>query len=134
MKAAAVRDAGPARRFGLGSSGNSLRNVVPRDRAAGFVTYVCVIVLGGTAIVALNLDDLDAMVRYEPFTFWLLAGLALLIDVLPFAAPGRRADLSIFPSISFSFAVLLGWGLVPAILVQTGAVVVSSIRLRHAPW
>src|SRR5262249_15595635 len=107
--------------------------IVPRDRALAFLTYIAGVVVAAAAIVTLNFDGLSA-VRNQSGTFWLIASLAVVIDALPFAAPGRRADLSIFPSISFSFAILLGWGLVPAILVQAAAVVVSSIRLRHAPW
>ena len=119
---------------GNSRSGHSLRNVVPRDRAAGFVTFVCAVVLAATTVLAVNVDDTRAVFEYEPLTFWLIASLAVLIDGLPFAAPGRRGDLSIFPSISFTFAVMLGWGVVPAIMVQSAAVLVSSVRLRHAPW
>lgn len=134
MKAAAPPDAGVSGRRGIGSRGNRLRNAVPQERAPGFVTYIGIVVLGGTTILAWNIQDVRTVLDSDPLAFWLIAALAVLIDALPFSAPGRRADLSIFPSISFSFAVLLGWGLVPAILVQSAAVVVSSIRLRHAPW
>jgi diguanylate cyclase (GGDEF)-like protein len=134
MKAATLPDGGATGRRGIESRSESLRNAVPRDRAPGFVTYIGIVALGGTAILALNIQDVRSILDIDPLAFWIIAALAVLIDALPFAAPGRRADLSIFPSIGFSFAVLLGWGLVPAILVQSAAVVVSSVRLRHPPW
>lgn len=48
--------------------------------------------------------------------------------------PGRRQSSAAFPSTCFTFAILLGWGLGPAVAVQAVAVVVSGWRLRHAVW
>ncbi len=58
----------------------------------------------------------------------------MIVDARPFNAPGREPDATSSPSIAFTFALLLGWGLGPAVAVQSAAVVVSSVRLRHAPW
>jgi diguanylate cyclase (GGDEF)-like protein len=40
----------------------------------------------------------------------------------------------VFPSICFTFAILLAWGLGAAVAVQAAAVAVSSWRMGHRPW
>ncbi|WP_232534257.1 bifunctional diguanylate cyclase/phosphodiesterase [Plantactinospora sp. KBS50] len=63
-----------------------------------------------------------------------MAVLAVAGDAHPFTPSGQRPSPAVFPSICFSFAILLGWGLGPAVAVQTLAVVVASWRMRHAVW
>jgi diguanylate cyclase (GGDEF)-like protein len=63
-----------------------------------------------------------------------MAALAVVSDVRPFTPPGPRQLSPVFPSICFTFAILLIWGLWPAVAVQTVAVVASSARMRHRPW
>ena len=48
--------------------------------------------------------------------------------------PGRRMSSAVFPSICFTFAILIDSGLLAALAVQAAAVVVSSWRMRHKPW
>ncbi len=112
----------------------ALRNVVPRERAPAFFGFAATVVLTGVAVALFSFTELSTTVREAPASFWLIAILAVLVDTRPFNAPGRSQASAIFPSICFSYALLLGWGLAPAIIVQTAAVVVASVRLRHAPW
>ncbi|MEV0719935.1 EAL domain-containing protein [Asanoa sp. NPDC050611] len=64
--------------------------------------------------------------------FWLLAGLAVLADARAFIATGRRGrPVIICPSLCFSFAILLCWGLGPAIAVQLVAAAVVAWRMRY---
>lgn len=66
--------------------------------------------------------------------FWTMAVLAVVCDARPFVPPGRRQTSAVYPSTCFTFAILLGWGLGPAVVVQALGVVVSGWRMRHAPW
>jgi diguanylate cyclase (GGDEF)-like protein len=112
----------------------SLRNSVPPDRAVPFYGFVGTVVVLAAAVVAMPLADLPARLGDLPAAFWLMAALAVLSDSRPFMPPGRRQSSAVFPSICFTFAILLAWGLGPAIAVQAAAVAVSSWRMRHAAW
>lgn len=69
-----------------------------------------------------------------PSEYWVFAALAAASEVVPFVAPGFRRRLSpVFLSVCFAFAVLLLWGVGPALVVQTGAVAVIALRLRLDP-
>jgi diguanylate cyclase len=113
------------------------RQVVPPDRAAVFFPYVGAVVLGGIGVVASDLGTLAASVGALPVSFWVIAALAVVVDARPLAARApaeARDDAGVFGSIAFTFAILLGWGLALAVVVQVAAVIVSSVRLRHAVW
>jgi diguanylate cyclase (GGDEF)-like protein len=112
---------------------------VPRDRAVRFYAYVTAVVgvavLGAGPTVAGLLGVLGAM----PSSFWVIAGLAVLLGAVPLVVPGlvvpgRGSASTAGPSVAFTFAALLGWGLGPAVGVAASAVVASSIRLRDPPW
>jgi diguanylate cyclase (GGDEF)-like protein len=109
-------------------------NVVPREQARWLFLYVGLVFVAALAVFAPSLADLPEIVRAGDPEFWLIVVLALVVDARPFAAPGQAPVATVFPSIAFSFALLLGWGLAPAVLMQALAVVVSSVRLRRAPW
>jgi diguanylate cyclase (GGDEF)-like protein len=110
----------------------ALRNSVPPSRSLPFFTLVGSVVAGGAAVAALSLSQLPD--TGLPVEFWLMAALATFADARPFTPPGRRQTLAVFPSVCLTFAILLAWGLGPAILVQAAAVAVSSWRMRHAAW
>ncbi|HEV7713133.1 MAG TPA: EAL domain-containing protein [Asanoa sp.] len=66
---------------------------------------------------------------------WLLAGLAVLADARAFIATGRGGrPVIVCPSLCFSFAILLHWGLGPAIAVQLAAAAVVAWRMRYPPF
>ncbi len=82
-------------------------------------------------ILLLGVPRLSVFIRVAPWEFWTLAALALIGDARPFALSGdRRFPTTIYPSVCFSFAVLLVWGPVPAVAVQAVAAVAGTIRLR----
>ncbi|GIF52428.1 diguanylate cyclase (GGDEF)-like protein [Asanoa ferruginea] len=110
------------------------RNSVPAERAAPFYTFVGAVITVAVVVSAASISRLPEQLPDLPTAFWLMAALAVLCDYRPFAPPGPRQSSAVFPSICFTFAILLAWGLGPAILVQAAAVVSSSIRLRHATW
>ncbi|WKU04530.1 bifunctional diguanylate cyclase/phosphodiesterase [Micromonospora sp. HUAS LYJ1] len=111
-----------------------LRNSFPGGREGPFLGLVAGVVgLAALATVA-SLVDLVDRPDGLPAAFWTMAVLAVGCDARPFVPSGRRQTSAVFPSTCFTFAILLGWGLGPAVLVQAVAVAVSGIRLRHAPW
>ncbi|HYN93676.1 MAG TPA: EAL domain-containing protein [Pilimelia sp.] len=112
----------------------STRNSVPRERATPFFGYVVVVVAAGGALVAGPIAALPDRLAELPPAFWVMAALAVVSDARPFTPPGRRQSAAIFPSVCFTFAIMLAWGLGPAVAVQAGAVAVSSWRMRYAPW
>jgi diguanylate cyclase (GGDEF)-like protein len=64
--------------------------------------------------------------------FWLMTALALLAASRAFVTSGTRGTaVVICPTLCFTFAILLCWGLGPAIVVQLAAIVVVALRLRH---
>ena len=66
-----------------------------------------------------------------PAAFWVMALLALAVDVRPYLVASRRASSVILPSICFTFAIALAWGLVPAVAVQLASVAVAGARMRQ---
>jgi diguanylate cyclase (GGDEF)-like protein len=66
-----------------------------------------------------------------PAEFWVLAGLALLVDARPYVVANRRASSVILPSICFTFAIVVAWGFAPAVAVQLASVTVAGARMRQ---
>jgi diguanylate cyclase (GGDEF)-like protein len=112
----------------------ALRNSVPPERAAVFFGFAAAIIGAATAVVAVPLVGLPDLLPQLPAAFWVMAALAVFSDARPFTPPGRRQSSAVFPSICFTFAIMLAWGLGPAIAVQAAAVAVSAWRMRHAVW
>jgi diguanylate cyclase (GGDEF)-like protein len=110
------------------------RNSVPAERAASFYTFVGAVITVAVLLCAAPISRLPEQLPDLPTAFWVMAALAVLCDYRPFAPPGPRQSSAVFPSICFTFAIMLAWGIGPAVLVQAAAVVVSSWRLHHAPW
>ena len=110
------------------------RNSVPPGRVAPFAGFIAGILALAALAAAGPLRTLPDELPRMPAAFWTMAALAVVCDARPFVPPGRRQTSAVFPSTCFTFAILLGWGLGPAVAVQAVAVVVSGWRMRHAAW
>ncbi|WP_433531843.1 putative bifunctional diguanylate cyclase/phosphodiesterase [Micromonospora sp. CA-263727] len=111
------------------------RNLVPPGRAAHFSAFVAGVLAVAVLVSAHALVSLATTLPELPAAFWTMAALAVACDARPFLPLGRRQSSSaVFPSTCFTFAILLGWGLGPAVAVQAVAVLVSGVRMGHAPW
>ncbi|MET7818301.1 putative bifunctional diguanylate cyclase/phosphodiesterase [Micromonospora zamorensis] len=110
------------------------RNSLPPGRATPFATFVVGILVVAALTAAVPLASLPDEVSRLPVAFWTMAVLAVVCDARPFVPPGRRQTSAVFPSTCFTFAILLGWGLGPAVVVQAMGVIVSGWRMRHAAW
>lgn len=110
-----------------------VRNRVPANRKRAFAIYAAVIIALAGALLVTALDGLPSLSRANQ-GFWIMAALAVLADIRPVTLPGRWNTAAIYPSVCFTFAIMLIYGTVPAVLAQAVAVAVSSWRLRHAAW
>jgi diguanylate cyclase (GGDEF)-like protein len=111
----------------------ALRNMPPPEREGVFFTYVGTVCAVAVVLLAPQLSDLRDIAHVSQATFWLLATLAIAADLRPLQSPGKHASV-VFPSICFTFAILLMWGFAAASVVQVAAVVGAAIQLRHRPW
>jgi diguanylate cyclase len=91
--------------------------------AAGLARLV---VVGGTVAASTPWWPAPGRATGLPAAFWVMAVLAVLADLRPDVAPGRRASAVVLPSVCLTFAIVLAWGPVPALAVQAVAVVVGT--------
>src|SRR5262245_59126589 len=94
-------------------------------------TAYTVVVIGLAAVIGLTqLPHAGMQAAHQP-ELWLVAALALLAGTQAFisAVPGGE-PVVICPTICFTFAILLCWGLGPAIIAQLLAVVVVAWKLK----
>ena len=103
----------------------------PRRRQALLWFNVAVVVLA-LGITVSQGERTWAAARTYP-NLWIMAGLAVLAGTQAFVAATPRDGLPIIicPTVCFSFAILLCWGLGPAIIAQMLAVAVVAWRLRR---
>ena len=97
--------------------------------------YCIAVALVGAAVlatlVAISPVDLDG--HYRTIEFLALAGSVMIGELFPIEAPRRSGDGEITVSVMFSFALLLGVGLVPALAAQLIASVVQD-GIARKPW
>src|SRR5262245_5252609 len=99
------------------------------QRSGAFGAYAAVIGLIGVTMVALHPAQL-AVAAAKP-ACWLMTGLALAVAAQAFVVTDRRGQpIVTCPSLCFTFAILLCWGVAPAIVAQTASVAVVGLRLR----
>ncbi|HKD97859.1 MAG TPA: EAL domain-containing protein, partial [Micromonosporaceae bacterium] len=111
----------------------ALRNMAPPEREGVFFTYVGTVCAVALVLLAPELPDLRNVAHVSEATYWLLAALAVIADLRPLQSPGKHASV-VFPSICFTFAILLMWGFAAAAVVQIAAVVGAAVQLGHRPW
>ena len=100
-------------------------------RPVGYLGFGAVIVGSAALFTAVPLAGLPARLPHLPAAFWLMALLAVVCDARPFTPVGRRRSSAVFPSICFTFAILLAWGFALAVAVQTLAAALSGRPQRH---
>ena len=115
-----------------------MRNRVPAARRRAFGFYVGSVMLLAAILVV---DDFlvlpKTMAGLTPtmeLGLCIMALVAVAADAFPVTLPGRWNTAAIFPSITFTFCILLLYGVALAVIVQTLAVAMSSWRMKHAFW
>ncbi|MEV0648497.1 EAL domain-containing protein [Phytomonospora sp. NPDC050363] len=112
----------------------NFRNTAPPNRAGIFFGYVGLVMAVSAVILTLTAPSIGDVLAVAPAAFWALAVLAVVVDALPLSPPGPRQSAIVVMSTCFSYAILFGWGLGPAIVVQILATAVSSWRCRYTVW
>jgi diguanylate cyclase (GGDEF)-like protein len=101
-----------------------------RPIPASFDRYAAVVVVAALAatVLAVRTGGLDGATA--ELTFWVLAGLVVAGELLPIKVPDRFSYDSVTVSSAFAYALLLAFGLLPALLVYALAAVVADRRDR----
>src|SRR5215470_16021977 len=96
--------------------------------------YGAVVVALAAAITASQFPVVESTAHDFP-NLWLMTGLALLAGLQAFKVtrPGGAAVI-ICPTTCFTFAILLCWGLGPAVLAQAAAIGVVTWKFRLPLW
>jgi diguanylate cyclase (GGDEF)-like protein len=92
-----------------------------------------VIAAGGPLVVAAALQDMTT-VNQSLAEFWILVGFVALGELLPVELTRLDGDGEITTSTIFSFAVLIRFGLWPAILAQVLASIGADLAQRKPVW
>jgi len=95
------------------------------ERRRGLVVTVLLAAVADAVLWGVDAD----VFRELPAAYWLMATLALVVDVRPYVLADRRSSSVILPSVCFTFAIALAWGLVPALVVQLASVTVAGVRM-----
>ncbi|HET7529406.1 MAG TPA: EAL domain-containing protein [Mycobacteriales bacterium] len=114
-------------------SDDEARNLAPRNGA--FWAYLGSVTAAGlvlTGAVLLRLTDGD--VRLMGSAFFVVAGLLVLLELRPLVTAGSPDANGVSTSTAFVFALLLHWGLAPALLMMTIATILADVVRRKAPW
>ncbi|MGH8792334.1 MAG: putative bifunctional diguanylate cyclase/phosphodiesterase, partial [Stackebrandtia sp.] len=116
----------------------SLRNTAPPQRRLGFFSYVSVVM--GTAVIAVTATAILTPATWKqdagavPVAVWLMALLAVAVELRPVLTPGARYSQAAMISLSFTIAVLVTWGFLPALIVQTVAAAWTFTFLGATLW
>ncbi|HUA04271.1 MAG TPA: bifunctional diguanylate cyclase/phosphodiesterase [Solirubrobacteraceae bacterium] len=97
--------------------------------------YCIAVALVGAAVLAalVATSPVDLGGHYRTIEFLALAGSVMIGELFPIEAPRRSGDGEITVSVMFSFALLLGVGLIPALAAQLIASVVQD-GIARKPW
>jgi diguanylate cyclase (GGDEF)-like protein len=111
---------------------NDTRDTGPRVGSPPWIHLSAVSVLGFVvlAVSLTRLTGLDMLVRLP--LFWLLIALIVAGQIWPIVTPGKSGLESALASITFSFAVLLYWGLPVALLLRAAATLGVGIAQRKS--
>jgi diguanylate cyclase (GGDEF)-like protein len=114
-------------------SDDEARNVAPRDgRFWAYLGLVTAVGLGLTGSVLLDLTGNDFALMGA--AFYVAAGLLVMLELRPLVTAGSPDANGVSTSTAFVFALLLHWGLGPALLMMTIATILADVVRRKAPW
>ena len=99
-----------------------------------FLAYAVAMVISGGAVAISQFPQFLEVARSEP-RFWLVALLAVLAAWYAFVSPSVGGVWTVIsPTVCFTFAILLCWGVGPAVVAQVVAVAGVAWRVRQPPW
>jgi diguanylate cyclase (GGDEF)-like protein len=98
-----------------------VRNYIAVVTVAGLATLLCLAVIDGVDIPV------------DSAAFWVIGALVVIGELFPIVVPFHDQRQEVTTSTTFVFALLLMFGLAPAVLAQCLASVISD-RHRAVPW
>jgi GGDEF domain-containing protein len=110
----------------------------PRDSApaeAGpFYRYIAAVCLAGALVLVASL--ISALTHHVPFDspYLYVVLLLLVAELRPLIKTDRRDPGGLTTSEAFVFALLLHWGLAPALLAMVVAIGIADTARRRRPW
>ena len=116
----------------------SLRNTAPRQRRNVFFGYVVTVVVLAVSAVVVTVVMTPVLraggLAVVPTSAWLMAAMAIVVELRPVLPPGSRHSQAAMISLSFIIALLPTWGYLPALIVQTIVAVLIFTGIRAAAW
>src|SRR5215470_11300127 len=109
------------------------RNIGPRVGSPLWIHMTAVTIGGavGFVLAVTRLMDMSSLAM-QPL-FWVVAAMVVLGDFWPIVTPGRSSVEAPLASVTFSFAMLIAWGLPVAVLVRATSTMVTFLAKRKAP-
>jgi diguanylate cyclase (GGDEF)-like protein len=109
------------------------RDIPPRVGSPLWIHVTAVIVVGIGAF-AFAESHLNHLVLFHQVLFWVLAAMLLLGEIWPIGNPSRSDLKAPSASVTFSFAILLAWGLPVAVLLRVVSTVLASFGRGRSPY
>jgi diguanylate cyclase (GGDEF)-like protein len=109
------------------------RNIGPRVGSPLWI-HMTVVTIAGAGVFVLavtRLMDMSGLARRP--VFWVVVAMVVLGDIWPIVTPGRSSREAPLASVTFSFAMLIVWGLPVAVLVRATSTMVTFLAKRKAP-
>ncbi|MCH7231005.1 bifunctional diguanylate cyclase/phosphodiesterase [Glycomyces sp. L485] len=114
-----------------------MRNTAPREHPGRYYGFMAAVAVGAVVIAALTAAQAgspDTGWFSAPFALWLTAGLALFAEL----RPARWAGLGMSPiamiSLTYVYSTMVTWGFVPALIVQSAAMMLLYVQLGASLW
>ena len=112
--------------------------ITPANRKRMLISarrYNALIIAAGFGVFGvLALTNAPLWEHRSPLELWVLAGLVIAGEMLPIRY-SRNGEMSeVVTSTTFSFALLLSWGIAPALLAQVTASLVADLARRKSWW
>ena len=114
---------------------NDARDIDPR---VGSPLWIHLMTVTAVGTVAFSLSMLSLHDVFDPHglitqpVFWLLAVLVVIGEIWPIITPGRTGQDSPVASVTFSFAVLIFWGLPVALLLRATSTLIVGLAERKS--
>src|SRR4051812_6131744 len=92
-----------------------------------FATYGLIVSLAGIGL-AVALVATGETVPLGDWRFWLMASLVLVGELIPIDVPRREGADRVAISTAFAFAILLQFGLLPAVAAYAASSVIADVH------
>ena len=112
-------------------SGSGIGSPVRGSLYYGYLIILCVLF---GVVWAFSAADVNTVLATVPVGFWVLSGLAVIVDTPLFALQRRGYPATVAASVSFTFALSYAWGHGTGRTAQTAAILVSAVLARREFW